>query len=703
MSAHPDGPKSVFARCRTLAREIARSANWPAVRNTIRPRGALGLWRSRAPLTVLLFLTAQDGHLLCSPAGECAVLEPPTGRLPEHGPSRAGVRWLRRIDRYWDVLAFAVTPTALLVTSLPVLWFREYAVVALVLAVAVLLYVVVTFGLAVVLLTYRLISGRERLGSTAVGQLRAYHWTIALLHVPAQRGDGATAAALVDRARHSVSRERSPVLILTGGVTDVPPDRDGPGGLRIERLSPRHPILVGYEPDDLPLQVPAGPGRFRGRDVGLFFGATALIVAMLALIVANDERRVCSPADDCENRPTTYGDALYWLLSRLLGGDPDGLGVTSAGNRAIGVLITIYGVFVLVGIVGRVVQQRIDEDSRTGAEVATEFEKRRVRPATPAAALYPEIEPYGQGMLDVGEGNRVYWEVCGNPKGKPAVVLHGGPGSGGTPGWRRFFDPVAYRIVLFDQRGCGRSTPCASNPAVGLTTNTTHHMIADIERLREHLGIQRWLVFGGSWGSTLGLAYAEHHPGSVSEIVLFSVVNTSHREVEWITRDLRRFFPAQWEQFRAGVPAVDRDDSLVEAYSRLLNDPDPAVREKAAQDWCNWEAAHVAVRSDLRPNPRYADPEFRICFARLVTHYWRHAGWLADGALLAGAPALAGIPGVLVHGRLDLSGPPDLAWDLAQVWQDSELVLVDNAGHGATDDAMVAAVIKATDRFATRS
>jgi len=703
MPAPPDGSSPVsFARCRALAGEIRRSANWPTVRNTIRPRGVLRLWRSRAPLTVLLFLAAQNGHLLCGSASDCAVLEPPTGRPFEHGPARVSVRWLRRIDRYWDVLAFAVTPTVLLVASLPVLWFREYALVALLLAVAALLYVVVTFGLAVILQTYRLLSGRERLRSTAVGQLRAHHWTVALLHVPAQRGDGAAAAALVDRARRSISQGASPVLIVTSGVTDVAPDRDGPDGLRIEPLPSRHKALVGYRPEDRPLQVPATPGVFRGRDLGLFLGGTAVIVAILARFVADDEQRVCSPTDDCDSRPTTYGDALYWLLSRLLGGDPDGLGVTSAGNRAIGILITIYGVFILVGIVGRVVQQRIDEDSRTGAEVATEFEERRVRPAALAAALYPEIELDDHGMLDVGEGHRVYWEVCGNPKGKPAVVLHGGPGSGTTPQWRRYFDPAVYRIVLFDQRGCGRSTPHASDPAVDLTTNTTHHLIADIERLREHLGIERWLVLGGLWGSTLGLAYAERHPGSVSEIVLFAVVGTSHREVEWVTSDMRRFFPAQWKQFRDGVPDADRDGSLVEAYSRLLNDPDSAVREKAARAWCDWEAAHVAIRPDLRPNPQYMDPSFRMCFARLVTHYWRHAGWLADGALLAGAHALAGIPGVLVHGRLDLSDPPDLAWDLTQVWPGSELVLVDDAGHGATDGAMVAAVIKATDRFATR-
>lgn len=316
--------------------------------------------------------------------------------------------------------------------------------------------------------------------------------------------------------------------------------------------------------------------------------------------------------------------------------------------------------------------------------------------------LYPEIEPYDHGMLDVGHGNHVYWEACGNPVGKPAVVLHGGPGSGCAPGWRRYFDPSAYRVVLFDQRGCGRSTPHASDPAVDLASNTTQHLVADIERLRQQLGIEQWLVFGGSWGSTLGLAYAENNPERVSEIVLFSVVTTTRREVEWVTRTMRRFFPAQWARFRDGVPPAERDGSLVEAYSRLLHDPDPAVRAKAAKDWCDWEDTHVAVRSGHRPNPRYEDPVFRMCFARLVTHYWRHAAWLEDGMLLREAGKLSGIPGVLVHGRLDVSSPPDIAWELAQAWPDAELALIDEAGHGSGDPGTTEALVTATNRFATR-
>jgi proline iminopeptidase len=318
------------------------------------------------------------------------------------------------------------------------------------------------------------------------------------------------------------------------------------------------------------------------------------------------------------------------------------------------------------------------------------------------AGLYPEVEPYEHGMLDVGDGNLVYWETCGNPAGKPAVVLHGGPGSGCTPGWRRYFDPAAYRIALFDQRGCGRSTPHASDPTVDLAANTTHHLLADIERLRRHLGVERWLVFGASWGSTLGLAYAENYPERVSEIVLFSVVTTTHREGEWVTRDMGRLFPAEWARFRDGIPAAERDGSLVEAYSRLLHDPDPAVRVRAAADWCAWEDTHVSLVPGHRPSPRYEDPVFRMAFARLVTHYWRHAAWLEDGVLLREAKTLAGIPGVLVQGRLDVSGPPDIAWQLAQAWPGCEFVLVEQAGHGSGHPGMDGVLVAATDRFAAR-
>jgi len=316
--------------------------------------------------------------------------------------------------------------------------------------------------------------------------------------------------------------------------------------------------------------------------------------------------------------------------------------------------------------------------------------------------LYPEAEPYDHGLLEVGDANVVYWEECGNPDGKPAVVLHGGPGSGCSPVWRRYFDPDRYRVILFDQRGCGRSTPSAGDPCVDLSTNTTHHLLADIELLRRHLHIDSWLVFGGSWGSTLGLAYAEKHPDRVSEVVLFSVVTTTGREIEWVTRDMGRVFPEQWSRFRDAVSPEERDGRLVDAYARLLQDPDSSLREEAARQWCAWEDTHVSIRPDHRPDPRYDDPQFRMSFARLVTHYWRHAAWLEDGALLRGAAELADIPAVLVHGRLDVSGPPDIAWHLAQVWPSCQLILVDEAGHGSGEPGITEALLAATDRFALR-
>ena len=304
--------------------------------------------------------------------------------------------------------------------------------------------------------------------------------------------------------------------------------------------------------------------------------------------------------------------------------------------------------------------------------------------------------PLERGLLDVGDGHRVHWEQSGNPAGLPVVCLHGGPGSGCSPGWRRWFDPDRFRVVLLDQRGCGRSTPSAADD---LRANTTHHLVADLERLRAHLGIERWMLFGGSWGSTLGLAYATAHPERVSAAVLFSVVTTSRREVEWVTRDMGRLFPAAWEEFRAGVPAAERDGSLVDAYARLLDSPSPEVRERAARDWCRWEDTHVAVTANHTPDPRYDDPVFRMVFARLVTHYWRHAAWLPEGALLRGVAALGDIPAVLVTGRMDVSGPPDVAWRLARAWPGAELVIVDDAGHGSGYPGMREALLAAVDRF----
>ena len=254
-------------------------------------------------------------------------------------------------------------------------------------------------------------------------------------------------------------------------------------------------------------------------------------------------------------------------------------------------------------------------------------------------------------------------------------------------------------MILFDQRGCGRSLPSASTDTTALHANTTHHLVADIELLRAHVGVARWLVLGGSWGSTLGLAYAEAHPEAVSELVLYSVVTTTRREVQWVTRDVGRLFPAEWQRFRDGVPSGARDGDLAEAYNELLLDPDPAVHDKAAKDWCEWEDRHVRTHAGVRPDPRYEDPSFRLCFARLVTHYWRHAAWLEGSTLLCDAERLLGIPGALVHGGLDFSSPLDIPWQLAQIWTDGELVVVGDEGHDG-GASMTDSIISATRRYA---
>lgn len=314
-------------------------------------------------------------------------------------------------------------------------------------------------------------------------------------------------------------------------------------------------------------------------------------------------------------------------------------------------------------------------------------------------SAYPVTPPIDAGMLDVGDGQQVYWEVAGNRRGKPAVILHGGPGSGMSPRTRRMFDPDRYLIVQFDQRQCGRSTPHAAEPEADLSANTTRHLIADIERLRGHLGVDRWLVWGASWGTTLALAYAETYPSRVTEMILASVVSTTHEEVEWVTRAMGRVFPQQWERFRDGVDPSDRDGNLAIAYARRLMHPDPAVHEPAARAWCAWEDVHVATYAGHQPDPRYDDPTFRLCFARLVTHYWSNAGFLEDGELFRNAHRLAAIPTSMVHGQLDLSGPVDVPWNLAKVLPSSELVVIDDEGHGG-GDSMLEVIVAATDRFA---
>jgi proline iminopeptidase len=305
-----------------------------------------------------------------------------------------------------------------------------------------------------------------------------------------------------------------------------------------------------------------------------------------------------------------------------------------------------------------------------------------------------ELEPFATGMHETEDGHQVYWECVGNPDGIPVVYLHGGPGSGCSPGQRRFFDPEIHRAVLFDQRGCGRSNPLASAHDADLSTNTTHHLIGDIEALRDLLGIEKWTVLGLSWGSTLGLAYAQQYPERVSGMVLGFVTNTTRREVEWVTQEMGRVFPREWDQFAAAVPDDLKHLRLVDAYGDMLFDPDSTAQDRAALEWCRWEDTHVSLMPGHQPNPRYNDPLFRLQFARLVTHYWRNAAFLQDGQLMRNARHLNGIPGMLIHGRYDISGPLEIAWRLHQRWPDSELHIIDDAGHGggSTFEAIQAAV-----------
>ena len=314
---------------------------------------------------------------------------------------------------------------------------------------------------------------------------------------------------------------------------------------------------------------------------------------------------------------------------------------------------------------------------------------------------FPAVDPYDSGMLDVGDGHQIYWECCGNPDGKPALNLHGGPGSGFSPGQRRLFDPELYRVVLFDQRGAGRSRPLASEPDADLSTNTTQHLIADIEALRRLLDVTRWTILGVSWGTSLALAYAEAHPDRVRALVLGFVTNTSRREVEWITRDVGRIFPAEWDRFAAAVPERLRQLPLVDAYAEMLFDPDPAMRDHAAREWCAWEDAHVSLTPGHQPSPRYQDPEFRLRFARLVTHYWRHAAFLEEDQIIRDAAVLNGIPGVMICGRYDVSGPLVTAWRLSQRWTNAELHVLDDAGHGG-GDTFTPLVLDTLARFAAR-
>lgn len=298
------------------------------------------------------------------------------------------------------------------------------------------------------------------------------------------------------------------------------------------------------------------------------------------------------------------------------------------------------------------------------------------------AAVGASAQVFDGGTIDVGDGHVLAYEQVGSPTGAPVVHLHGGPGSGVIESVRDLFDRDLHRAVLFDQRGAGRSTPHASEPDVDWASIDLDHHVADIERLREHLGIDRWAVHGYSWGSVLGLAYAERHPDRVTAVVVGAVSTGTRADIDWLTIHAGRFFPAEWQEFRDHVPERLRDERLVDAYAELLMDSDPQVHVAAAAAWCRWEDAHVAITPGATPNPRYDDPRFRLGFARQVTHCWRHDSWLADDEIVANADRLAGIPGWLVHGRLDVSSPLDAPWRIHRAWRGSELIIVDVEGHG---------------------
>ncbi len=310
--------------------------------------------------------------------------------------------------------------------------------------------------------------------------------------------------------------------------------------------------------------------------------------------------------------------------------------------------------------------------------------------------LYPEIEPYSTGMLPVGDGHEIYYEQSGSPDGKPVVFLHGGPGGGTGPKQRRFFDPARYRIVLFDQRGCGSSKPHAS-----IEANTTWHLVADIEALRESLGIERWQVFGGSWGSTLALAYAQKHPERVTELVLRGIFLLRRRELLWFYQEgASRLFPDLWEDFIAPIPEAERSDMMA-AYHARLTHADPAVRNPAARAWSVWEAAtsHLYISQSHVENS--AGEEFSLAFSRIECHYFVNGGFLRnEQQLIEDIDRVRHIPTVIVQGRYDVVCPVETAWELHRAFPEADLRIVPDAGHSAFEPSIVHELVMATDRYA---
>ena len=307
--------------------------------------------------------------------------------------------------------------------------------------------------------------------------------------------------------------------------------------------------------------------------------------------------------------------------------------------------------------------------------------------------LYPEIEPHAKGRLAVDPPHALYWEESGNPRGAPALFLHGGPGAGLTAAGRRFFDPAHYRIIAFDQRGAGDSTPHGE-----LAGNDTAALIADIEALRADRGIERWLVFGGSWGALLALAYAEAHPGRCSALVLRGVFLGERDEVDWFLYGMRRFFPEAWRAFAGHLPEAERDD-LLAAYHRRLVDPDPEIHLPAARAWSRYEAACSALVPRDEMARRYDSDKAALGLARIEAHYFTNGCFLAEGALLAGARRIADIPGAIVQGRYDMICPPTAAGRLARVWPKARYDLIPDAGHSALEPGIAATLVAATERF----
>lgn len=316
----------------------------------------------------------------------------------------------------------------------------------------------------------------------------------------------------------------------------------------------------------------------------------------------------------------------------------------------------------------------------------------------PRRQLRDPVEPYAQGLLAVGGGHDIYFEQSGNPNGAPVLVVHGGPGGGSHPSMRRFHDPERHRIILFDQRGCGRSQPHAS-----LDFNTTPDLIADMERLRRHLGVTRWQLFGGSWGSTLSLAYALTHPEHVSSLLLRGVFLMRRSELAWFYQDgCNWLFPDAYRQFAALIPADERGDMIAAYHARLTGD-DAQMRARAAEAWARWEATTLSLRPDPARVEQFLDERFALAFARIESHYFRNGGFLPhDGYLLEQAHRLTGIPGIIVHGRYDVVTPLRSAYELNRAWPTSSLVIVEEAGHALSEPALVHALLAAADRLSDR-